>query len=161
MTTYESLNKSFKDIEKEYLQSFNKEELYRKIGTLYCNIFSYLDSVKFGYVEDIQDSKKITLKKHKKKLNFLLKDFEKNYYLNWIKQGDFEIKLKNSVKRSNLETYFRKYNFDLISYSDPFTEDEISYIIEFVEDCFPNQYKNFNDMPLPLIQTALYSLLTN
>jgi hypothetical protein len=160
---YNTLNNDFIILQKLYLSEANKEKLLSKLGTLLFEYNEFIRPFIFNKsTHNITEIELYKLKENKNKLKFFIKDFEDSYYKKWITNNKYEIKLKlssNIVGRS--ETYYRKYNFTLISHDDPFTTDEITYILDFVEDCYPQKYKNFKDIPLGLIQNALMCLLTN
>ena len=152
-------DKAFKDS----LNSFDKEDNYYNVASTYYQVFDFLNEIRYIKNTGLTHNNIENLRSLNHKLRFILEEFEKNYYSQWIELGEYQTILKMAAHYDRkLECYYRKFNFKIISHNDPFTEDEKQYCLEFNQDVFPEfNYTKFEDIELKYIQNALNNLLSN
>ena len=152
------INKAFKDS----MLALDKEDNYYNVASIYHDVMLFLTEIK--YLEtDISKDQYYKLQQNNKKLKFIINEFEKNYYKQWIEDGNFKIIKKSAANYdTKLNCYYRKFNFKILSHNDPFTDDEKEYCLEFNKDIFPElNYQKFEDIEIHKIQMALNNLLSN
>ena len=126
-----------------FITSFSQE----KKKTIFENL--NLDAPKLTKVKaSYKNNSKKALKELLKITRYHIKISEDNYYIKWIKNNNYKTITKSDHLGQSFTCYERKYNFRLLSYSDPLTEDEINFILSFYNDINNTKTSNIREIPL-------------
>lgn len=159
---YNILNAFIDKVFKDSMLSLDKEDNYYNVASVYHEVMLFLTEIKY-IKSGVSKEQQLKLHQNNRKLKFIISEFEKNYYNDWINKFDYKIIEKSAAHYDRkLECYYRKFNFKILSHNDPFTNDEKMYCLEFNKDVFPElNYQKFEDIEINKIQMALNNLLSN